>query len=99
MDIEEYLTRIDKKLDRVFNMQTKIAKALHLVPVTKKEEKSMQIAQSKNAQIALEVAEELAAMQSVTEINPDTDLNLEQLYADDHEIYSDVIGDDFLGGK
>ena len=55
MDIEKQLTELDKKLTKILNLQTKIAKALHLVPVTAKEEKNLQILQSKNAQLAAQV--------------------------------------------
>mgnify|MGYP004643048659 CR=1 FL=1 len=99
MDIEEYLTKIDKKLDKVLNMQTKIAKALHLVPVSKKEERALQIAQNTNAKVALEVADELAAMSAVENPELHSALSFDDLYTIDADIYSGVIGDDILGGK
>ena len=99
MDIEEYLTKIDKKLDKILNMQTKIAKALHLVPVSRKEERALQIAQATNAKVALEVADELAAMSAVENTGLHNALSLDDLYTVDADIYSGVVGNDILGGK
>ena len=37
-EILQYLSKIDKKQDKILNLLTKVAKTLHLLPVTEKEE-------------------------------------------------------------
>lgn len=92
MDIEQMLTDIDKKLSKILNLQTKIAKTLHLIPVTAKEEKALQLLQRKNAQISAEVYDELEKMNNPKE--PEDDLNL--FNYEQSEVYGDVLGEDFL---
>ena len=95
MDIEKQLTDIDKKLTKILNLQTKIAKALHLVPVTAKEEKDLQLLQRKNMQLSAQVYDELEKL-----ANPDAteleDMNLFTNQTFTNDVFSDVIGDDFL---
>ena len=38
-EILEELNRIERKLDKILSLNTKIAKVLHLIPITEKEEK------------------------------------------------------------
>lgn len=93
--MEDLLTKIDKKLDKILNMQTKIAKALHLIPVTEKEERAIQIQQRKNLEQAAKVNDDLNAMENKNIDSPPT---LDTLFTSKEEIYNDILGDDFLGG-
>ena len=100
MDIEQKLTDIDKKLSKILNLQTKIAKALHLIPVTPKEEKELQLLQRKNSQLTAQVYDELEKMN-----NPNPEPENSSLFDyGETEVYGDVVGSDFLddyrkGGK
>lgn len=76
-------------------MQTKIAKALHLIPVTEKEERDIQIQQRKNLSQAAKVNDDLNAMENKDVDSPPT---LDTLFTSKEEIYNDILGDDFLGG-
>lgn len=93
--MEERLLKIEKKLDKILNMQTKIAKALHLLPVTEKEERAIQIQQRKNLEQAAKVNQDLNDMENKTD---DEVITLDDLFKDTVSIYEDVLGDDFLGG-
>ena len=93
--MEELLTKIDKKLDKILNLQTKIAKALHLIPVTEKEERDIQIQQRKNLSQAAKVNDDLNAMENKNIDSPPT---LDDLFNSKETIFDDVLGDDFLGG-
>lgn len=93
--MDEILAKIDKKLDKILNMQTKIAKALHLLPVTEKEERAIQIQQRKNLEQAAKVNDDLNAMENKEDDMP---VDLDNLFQDSIAIYGDILGDDFLGG-
>ena len=93
--MDELLTKIDKKLDKILNMQTKIAKALHLLPVTEKEERLIQIQQRKNLELSAKVNEDLNAMENRQDDSPPT---IEDLFNSREEIFNDILGDDYLGG-
>ena len=93
--MDELLTKIDKKLDKILNLQTKIAKALHLLPVTEKEERAIQIQQRKNLEQAAKVNDDLNAMENKED---DTPVDLDNIFQDSMSIYGDILGDDFLGG-
>ena len=97
-EIGQLLSKIDKKMDKILNLQTKIAKVLHLLPVTEKEEKELQLLQRKNLATAAKVNDDLDAMENKGE--PSHDLSnvfaaLEN--ATTIEIYDDVIGSDIFG--
>lgn len=95
MDIEETLNAISKKQDKILQMLTKVSKALHLVPVTEKEERAMQIAQRENFSIAAKVNDELNAMES----KEDDQARVRNMYDyTQSEVFADVVGDDILGG-
>lgn len=95
MDIEEALNAISKKQDKILQMLTKVSKALHLVPVTEKEERAMQIAQRENFSIAAKVNDELNAM----EPKEDDQARVRSMYDyTQSEVFADVVGDDILGG-
>jgi uncharacterized protein Yka (UPF0111/DUF47 family) len=93
---EQELSKIHKKLDKILNLQTKIAKTLHLIPVTEKEEKAIQILQRKNMDLANKVYEALDDMQNIEKEKPINSFT--DLFTNTKDVYSDVIGDDFLGG-
>lgn len=95
MDIEKQLTELDKKLTKILNLQTKIAKALHLVPVTAKEEKNLQILQRKNAQLAAQVYDELEDLTNSGN-DPKSELNLFSDAQFNSDVFGDVISSDFL---
>ena len=92
MDIEKQLTDIDKKLSKILNLQTKIAKALHLIPITPKEEKELQIVQRKNAQVSAQIYDEIDKMVKVEIEEPH---NLFQTDFPTGVAHGDVVGSDF----
>lgn len=94
-EIYDLLTKIDKKLDKILNLSTKTGKALHLIPVSEEEEKNIQITQRKNLQLASKVNEDLNAMENKPDDTPKT---IFDMYNSREDIYSDVLGDDFLNG-
>ena len=96
MDIEKQLTDIDKKLNKILNLQTKIAKALHIVPVTAKEEKALQLLQRKNSQLAAQVYDELDKMQNPDGKPDENELNLFSETSFTEDVFGDVVGSDFL---
>lgn len=91
--IQELSTKLDnltKQVAKLLNINTKIAKVLHLLPVTEKEEKALQILQRKNLQIAAKVNDELNDMENKTVDEYTEDFKFEG------SIFGDVLGDDFL---
>lgn len=100
-EILETLTKLNKKVDKLTNLVTKIAKTLHLVPVTEKEERELQILQRSNLNLAAKVSAELDAMSPKDEHADDRFVN--GLYGPSYssnpiDIYGDVIADDLIGG-
>ena len=93
-ELTDFVENIDKKLNKLLNLQTKIAKALHLIPVTSKEEKALQLLQRKNAKLAEQVYDELEKMSDPNLDN--TDMNLFKDVDLGSDVYSDVVGSDFL---
>jgi hypothetical protein len=89
-DLEKLLTIIVKKQDKILAQQTKILKALHLLPVTEKEERAMQIQQRESAGMALKVAQDLADMAGEKPAAPNS--LSEIISAEDP--YAGIIGDD-----
>lgn len=93
-EFEQYLSKIDKKLDKVLKMTTTIAKALHLVPVSEKEEREIQLLQRKNAATIQKIQDEIANLED-NHTSPEDNLSYSQLLeASEDEIYKDIIGDD-----
>ena len=90
--ILELLSKIDKKQDRLMNLVTKIAKTLHLIPVTEKEERDIQILQRKNMAQAVKINDELDNMENKSD-------ETSVLFPTKEEIFGDILGDDFLGGN
>lgn len=91
--IIELLSKIDKKQDKLMNLVTKIAKTLHLVPVTEKEERDIQLLQRKNMAQSIKVNEDLNAMENKENKDEPT-----KLFPTKMEVFGDILGDDFLGG-
>ena len=89
-DLEKLLTTIVKKQDKILAQQTKILKALHLLPVTEKEERAMQIQQRESAGMALKVAQDLADMAGE---KPAASNSLAEIIAAE-DAYEGIIGDD-----
>lgn len=100
-ELQTLLEKLDKKLDKVLTMQTKIAKALHLLPVTEKEERALQIQQRTNLNQAAKITAELDAMENKTDesVKNNIDISLYQDNTPDEEVYAGIIGDDIFGGK
>lgn len=98
-EILEFLAKLDKKVDRLTNTVTKIAKTLHLIPVTEKEERDLQIMQRTNLNIAAKVSADLDALSPKDK--EDTSY-LQSFYSEAFsqpaDVFSDVIADDYLTG-
>lgn len=94
-EFSQLMSKIDKKLDKILNMQTKIAKALHLIPVTEKEERALQLQQRNNFAIQTKVSEDLDAMENKSE-NQNL-FSIHNLIGDSlYDTYSDIIGTDYI---
>jgi len=95
-EILQLLSKIDKKLDKVLKMTTTIAKTLHIVPVSEKEEREILLLQRKNAATMQKVQEEIASLEEKPK-EDETSLSFgDLLNANEAEIYNDIIGDDFI---
>ena len=94
-ELMEVLAKLDKKIDRMSTLVTKIAKTLHLIPVTEKEERDIQLTQRKNLQIAAKVNDDLNAM---SPDKPEDSASIFSIYDQAQNLFGDVIADDFLGG-
>ena len=94
-ELIDLICKLDKKVDKLSNLVNKIAKTLHLIPVTEKEEREMQLTQRKNLQIAAKVNDDLNAM---SQDKPENNDSIFSIYDQVESIFGDVIADDFLGG-
>jgi predicted nucleic acid-binding protein len=95
-EILQILSKIDKKQDKILKLVTMVAKTLHIVPVSEKEEREIQVLQRKNAAVMQKIQEEIANLETETEKVEDT-LNMHSLFeASQAEVYADIIGDDFI---
>lgn len=95
--INSRLSKIERKIDRNTNLLTKIAKVLHLIPVTEKEEREFQITQRTNLQIAAKVNDDLDQM---SDSQPEERFSpFSQYNVTDQDIFGDVLADDYLGGS
>lgn len=92
-----YLDKLNKKIDKLTNIVTKMGKTLHLVPVTEAEERSIQILQRSNLATAAKVSSELDAMAPPPEREIPEMLSIFDSF-DNPELFKDVLGDDYLGG-
>lgn len=98
VQILDLLTKINKKVDKLTTIVTRMGKALHLVPVTEKEEREIQLQQRGNLQLAAKVANELDAMSPKEASDMPEMLSIFDKY-EHTELFGDVLGDDFLGGE
>ena len=94
--LTEEIVRLEKKLDKLLNLNTKIAKTLHLVPVTEKEERAIQIMRERNAAQAYKVDEERRDLKNEAEDelfapNLDAIQNMSM-----QDVYSDVLTSDMF---
>lgn len=96
-EILQKLSNLEKKLDKLLTINTKIAKCLHLLPVSEKEERDIQILQRKNLATAAKINDELNSMENKEENTNFLDINA-VASASDHDIYADILGQDILGG-
>ena len=88
------LNTVNKKLDKLLNLNTKIAKTLHLVPVTEKEERAIQTMRERNAQQAYKVDEERSDMKNEEVQDSFAHLISSFQNLSDQELYADVLADD-----
>lgn len=96
-EIIDLLNKLSKKIDKLTNIVTKMGKSLHLMPVTEKEERDIQLLQRANLAQAAKVSEELAAM------SPEKESNVPEMISvfdnfEQSELFGDVLGEDLLGG-
>lgn len=96
-EIVDLLTKLTKKVDKLTNIVTKMGKALHLMPVTEKEERDIQLLQRANLSQAAKVSEELAAMVPKKESDMPEMLSVFDNF-EQSELFGDVLGNDLLGG-
>ncbi len=97
LEIQSMVALLNKKVDKLTNIVTKIGKTLHLIPVTEKEERDIQLLQRKNLEQAAKVSQELEAMLPKPESNTPEMLTIFDKF-EQSELFGDVLGDDFLGG-
>lgn len=97
LEIQSMISLLNKKMDKLTNIVTKIGKTLHLIPVTEKEERDIQLLQRKNLELAAKVSQELEAMSPKPESNAPEMLTIFDKF-EQSELFGDVLGDDFLGG-
>lgn len=74
-----------------------MGKALHLIPVTEKEERAIQLLQRANLATAAKVANEIADMSPKKESDIPEMLTVFDSF-ENNELFGDVLGDDYLGG-
>ena len=94
-EVLQYLSKLDKKLDKILKLTTTIAKTLHIVPVSEKEERQIQILQRKNGAIMQKIQEELAELEQKP-AESSKNLNFGDLInASTADVYEDIIGNEF----
>lgn len=92
-EISDKLDKLTKSVSKLLNINTKIAKTLHLIPVTEKEERDLQILQRTNLKLAAKVNDELNAMENV----PEDDQSYFNIFGvESSNVFGDVLGDDYL---
>ena len=96
-EIIELLNKLNKKVDKLTNIVTKMGKSLHLIPVTEKEERDIQLLQRTNLAQAAKVSAELAAMAPEKELNVPEMISVFDSF-EQSELFGDVLGEDLLGG-
>lgn len=84
--------KLSKKVDRMLTLNTKIAKSLHLIPVTEKEERELQLLQRANLQLAAKVNDDLNAMSPKKDSLHQLSIGAIQI----SDVFSDALADDYL---
>lgn len=92
------LKLLNKKVDKLTNIVTKMGKALHLITVTEKEERDIQLLQRNNLNQAAKVSAELDAMSPKQDTPAPEMLTIFDKF-EQSELFGDVLGDDYLGGS
>ena len=88
----EVLTQLTKKIDKLVTLNTKIAKSLHLIPVTEKEEREIQLLQRSNLKLAAKVNEDLASLEPPAETFSQLTMGTLEIAG----VFSDVLGSDYF---
>lgn len=97
-EILSLLDKLNRKVDKLTNIVTKMGKAMHLIPVTEKEEREIQLLQRSNMAQTAKIANELAEM-APKDDNPTPEmLTIFDNYSRE-ELFGDVLGDEYLGGN
>lgn len=91
-EISEKIDLLSKKVEKMTTLNTKIAKSLHLLPVSEKEERELQILQRKNLALAAKVNQDLADIAG--DATPSGQLTWGNVNITN--AFSDVLGDDFI---
>ena len=86
------LDKLSKKVDKMLTLNTKIAKSLHLIPVTEKEEREIQLLQRTNLQLAAKVNDDLNAMTPNEDSLHQLSIGAIQI----SDVFSDALADDYL---
>lgn len=92
--LEKKIDELTKLVNKQNRTITLMAKALHLVPVTEKEEKNLQILRRKNEELAYSVNAELDNMSNKDKEYAENALG--NLFRETEDVYGDVIGSDIL---
>ena len=91
-EINEKLDKLSRKMDKLVTLNTKIAKSLHLLPVTEREERELQLLQRTNMQLAAKVNDDLNSLSPKSE--EVSQLSVGNL--DISSIFADVLGEEYL---
>ena len=91
--LQKEISVLTKTCKDMFKVIKTIGKTLHILPVTEKEEKEIQIIQRKNLNQAAKVNDDLNKMENKTP----QDNSLGNLFSSIDEIYGDVLAEDVLG--
>ena len=84
-------------MDKILRLTAVIAKTLHVIPVTEKEERQIQDLQRKNASVMQKIQEEMAKLEPQVE-KVENSLSFDDIYnASQAEVYGDIIDTDYLG--
>ena len=94
--LKELVEKQSKLIEEQGKLITTMAKALYLIPVTKKEVSKIQGVKSKNAKVIQEAYHDISQNMSIYE-HDSTSLFKDPIYSDS-DLFNDVIADDLLGG-
>ena len=82
------LEKLERAVSKLTNLQTRFSKALHLLPVTEKEERDIQLMQRRNLEQAAKVNDDLNKM-----LVPQ-----EETVEEEENVYVGILGNDYTGG-